>query len=160
MAKKGVKVETLDKTFREAYRDSVGRTCEARNIYWAAKESGPLKFYENCPFCGNIDGGGDDVAHYYGRHYRGGRWHPDNVAFLCRQIHQYVDSHESIKVRFFTNLLGEGRHDILVERMHRNFHYTPANRREMHLHYREEHRRIKALRATGELHDIPMIAYD
>lgn len=75
-------------------------------------------------------------------------------------IHRYVDTHESIKVAFYTAHLGQTRHDILVERMHHTWKYTRAEKWEINEHYKRELERLEFMRANGERGLIPLIAYD
>lgn len=56
--------------------------------------------------------------------------------------------------------LGEGAHEMLVERLHDNFHYTPYNRWEMYEHYKSEKKRIEDLRSNGETGYIRLVPYD
>ena len=56
--------------------------------------------------------------------------------------------------------LGEVRHDELVERMQDNFHYTPADRKEMLVHYRGEYDRIRQLRMEGNVGPIEIVSFD
>ncbi len=104
--------------------------------------------------------GGLDCAHYYGRRYRLGRWHPDNCAPLCRPIHSYVDTHAAELVRLFTGLLGEVRHDELIKRMHGTAQYTPADRWEINRHYVAQLNYLRRQRAEGEIGYLPVVSWD
>jgi hypothetical protein len=160
MPKKSNKVAYTDTVFSKAVRESYNHTCQAVNIWYKGEGDDSLVLYEYCPLCKNVEGGADDCAHYYGRRYRGGRWYPDNVVALCRGIHMYIDTHESIKVDFFRRHLGDTRHDMLVERLHRNFHYTGFNRWEMCQHYKADEKRIQDERKAGKKGYIPLVSYD
>ena len=151
---KTLKVATLDTYFREAVQAATESTCQFRNAWYKGAE------FQRCPECGNQPGGGDDVAHFYGRRYRAGRWWPDNVAMLCRKAHSYIDAHEPVKVGFFGRLLGEEGLEELVKRMHGSVKYTPADRWDIGQHYKEEKARIEEERKNGKTGTIKLISYE
>lgn len=147
MAVKRVKESTIDTAFSILLRESYDWRCQ----------------FPNCEKCGNHDlrNGGLECSHYYGRRYRGGRWHPDNCIALCHGIHAYIDTHPSRQVDLMRRHLGDTRHDMLVERMQETFKYTPAQKLELHHHYsKDEAKRIKALRMDGVVGHIPIVSYD
>jgi len=141
---KSLSTSKLDEYFSRALRASYDHVCQ----------------FPDCPECGNVQGGADDCSHYYGRRYRGGRWFPDNCLALCRQIHGYVDKHKAAHADLMRRHLGETRHDMLVERLQRNHHYTPYQRWEMGQHFRDELKRINERRLDGETGFISLTSFD
>ncbi len=146
MAIKRVRESTIDKNFSILLRESYDWRCQ----------------YPGCPECRNQDlrNGGLECSHYYGRRYRGGRWHPDNCIALCHPIHAHIDKHAAEQVDMMRAHLGETRHEWLVKRMQDNFHYTPADKYELNQHYNGEAKRLKTLRMGGEVGHISLISYD
>lgn len=146
MVRKRIKEATLDQTFSLCIRESYDWACQ----------------HPRCPQCGNhrMDNGGLECSHYYGRRYRGGRWHPDNCLALCHAVHAYIDTHPSEQVDLMRRHLGDTGHDILVERMQSTFKYTPAEKWEMHQHYKAELDRMRQLRLGGERGYISLVSYD
>jgi len=146
MAVKRIRESTIDTNFSKALRESYDYRCQ----------------YPGCPKCGNQDlrSGGLECSHYYGRRYRGGRWHTDNCVALCHPIHAYIDTHPSEQVDLMRRHLGDTRHEMLVERMQETFKYTRAEKWEINEHYKRELKRLEFMRANGEQGFIPLIAYD
>jgi len=135
--KKTVTIGTLDKTFSLAIREQYDYTCA----------------YPDCEYCGNHSlryMGSLECAHYYNRYRSSGRWHPDNCAALCHEMHMFLEHNKALEVRFFTELLGSERHDWLVERHQGIYRYKPQERWEMNAHYRAQKVKIERLRLNGE----------
>lgn len=145
--KKKVHKDTIDKNFRDALKESYDYICQ----------------YPDCPWCQNVElryVGGAECAHGHSRKYLGGRWHPDNCLCLCHHSHAYVDTHEAEKWALWRKILGDGRYDMLVERMRGIFKYPQWQRAEISKHYLEEKKRIQALRREGVQGVIELVAYD
>jgi len=146
--RKTVKMATLDSTFSLMIREQYDYICA----------------YPDCPKCGNssfrYNDGLLDCIHYYRRYRASGRWNPDNCAAVCRQQHNYLDEHHPHLVAFFTKLLGEGAHDLLVERHHRTFRYRDWERGEMNEHYRAQTKYMERLRKEGQTGVLPVVAWD
>lgn len=139
-----MKNATIDRTFSLLIREAYEHTCQ----------------YPECPDCGNIPGGADDCSHYYGRRYLGGRWHPDNCVALCRQRHGHLDKHRAEHVDFVRGHLGDGAHDLLVERLQTNWPYSSAEKKEINEHYKKELNRVRELRKQGICGIINIEPYD
>ena len=149
MKRKTVKIATLDATFSLAIREQYDYICA----------------FPSCPDCGNHsfrDSAGLDCAHYYRRYRSSGRWHPDNCAALCRGRHNYLDEHQPNLVAFFTQILGDWRHDELIKRHHRTFRYKPWERWEMNRHYKAQTDYMFDVfrKEKGEQGYLPMVAWD
>ena len=145
--KQTVTKATLDRSFSLALRESYDYICA----------------YPECPMCGNYSlryGGGLDTAHYYRRYRLSGRWHPDNCAALCRKIHNYLDEHPPELVAFFKALLGDTRHEWLMERHHQTYRYPAGERYEMNQHYKAQIVKIDNLRMGGETGPIVLTPWD
>jgi len=147
VAKKTVKIQTLDQTFSLAIREQYDYTCA----------------FPECPYCDNHSLryiGRLDCAHYYNRYRASGRWYPDNCAALCREVHVHLEHNKALEVKFFTELLGEVRHEWLVERHQGIFRYKPWERWEMNQHYRAQKLKMEKLRIDGELGYLVLSAWD
>jgi hypothetical protein len=58
-------------------------------------------------------------------------------------------------------VLGETRHDMLVERLQRNdFKYAQWERIDMHKHYVAQLRHLERLRSEGQMGVLPVVAWD
>ena len=147
MARKTVKIQTLDATFSKAIRERYDYICA----------------FPECPECGNVSlryDGGLDCIHYYRRYRASGRWHPDNCCAMCRKQHNYLDEHHPALVAFFTKLLGEADHDALIERHHRTYRYKPWERWEMNRHYASQDKYMFRLRKEGRQGVLPIVSWD
>ena len=71
-----------------------------------------------------------------------------------------IDKHQSKQVALMTSILGDTRHDWLVERMQNNFNYTPADRFDMNCHYRKELKRMQCERSDGNIGYLNLVAWD
>ena len=144
MARKTVKIATLDQAFRKCIHESYDYTCA----------------FPGCEYCGNHSFRYSDVsiecAHFHNRHSSAGRWHPDNVACLCHEQHAYLETHNAEEARFFEALLGETRYEWLIERMQRIYRYKPWERAEMATHYRAQMRHIEKRRKERARSDLLM----
>jgi hypothetical protein len=153
MSIKKISLGAVDASFRLAMREAYDYICQ----------------FADCPDCQNVQmrpetmcqvAGGVEVAHGHGRRKTGGRWHPDNCILLCHDRHRYLDQHEAEKWDFWRRHLGDGAYEMLVERMRGSFRYSGHQRVEISKHYRDELRRIEALRRDGEQGYIEIVSYD
>ncbi len=138
MARKTVKMATLDTSFRKAVHESYDYICA----------------YPKCRFCGNHSFRYADVsiecAHFHNRHSSAGRWHPDNVACLCHEIHAYLEVHNAEESCFFYDHLGMERYDNMIIRMQGIYRYKPWERAEMSQHHNAQRVKMEKQRAHGE----------
>lgn len=149
---KSVTIQTLDRNFAEAIKESYDWVC----AYMGEDDSG-------CPYCRNYCQRHSrelECAHYYNRYRASGRWHPDNCAALCHGAHSFLEHQRGLEDRFFRRLLGETRHDWLIERHQKIYRYKPHDRWEMNKHYIDDRKRIELLRANGETGYIRLVPYD
>lgn len=147
MARKTVTMATLDTSFRKAMHEAYDYTCA----------------YPECPYCGNHSKrytGGIECAHWHNRWQAAGRWHPDNVACLCHEMHSYLENRRAEEALFFAAILGETRHEWLIERMQRIYRYKPWERAEMSAHYNAQRKAIERRRANGESGFIDVVSWD
>lgn len=147
MASKNVKLNTIDRTFSDALRESYDYVCQL----------------PKCQFCHNVtlrNVGGAECCHGHGRRQLGGRWHPDNCLCLCHDAHGWLDTHPIEKWDIWRRVLGDSRFDALKERMQQTFKYPQWERREINKHYREERKRIEGLRREGVQGIIELVSYD
>ena len=139
MARKTVTIATLDRTFSLAIREQYDYTCA----------------FLGCQFCGNHDlryaeNNRVECAHYYNRYRSSGRWYPDNCASLCHNQHMFLEHNKALEVKFFTALLGETRHEWLVERHQGVFRFKPWERWEMNQHFKAQIVKFERQRASGQ----------
>lgn len=149
MSRKTVKIKTLDQTFSRCIRESYDYRCA----------------YPDCPYCRNHsfreNTGGLECAHYYNRYRASGRWHPDNCAALCHGAHDFLEHNKALEVAFFKTLLGETRHEWLIERHQGIYRYKPWERYEMNQHYRAQRKAIERRRKEkNEVGFIDVVAWD
>lgn len=145
---KSVKVQTLDRMFSNLIRESYDYICQM----------------PGCTHCGNHTlryTGGAECSHYHSRRYNSGRWHPDNCVCLCHQAHADIDQGpQADHVSFMIRHLGEGRHEMLVERLRNPYRYRPQDRHEMTQHYRAQLNYIEKQRKEGRQGTLPVVPYD
>ena len=148
MTRKSIKNPTIDNTFSKLIRERDDYICQ----------------YPSCPHCQNVSlrhVGGLECSHYRSRRYLAGRWHPDNCISLCHQAHREIDQGpQALHVNLMIAVLGETRHDMLVERLQRSFKYPQWERIEMHEHYKAQLRHLKRQRAEGKMGVLPVVAWD
>ena len=153
MKRKTVSMAHLDRVFCKTIHEAYDYTCA----------------YLDCPFCwndsmrgsGGLVAGHIECAHYYNRYRSSGRWHPDNVAGLCHGAHAFLEHNKALEVQFFTKLLGETRHDWLVERHQGVYRYKPWERWEMAQHYTAQRKHIERRRVEHlETGFIEVVSWD
>jgi len=147
VAKKTIKNPTIDNNFSKLIRERDDYICQ----------------YEGCEYCQNLPlrEGGAECSHYRGRRYLAGRWHPDNCLTLCHPKHVEIDQGpQALHVALMIRILGETRHDALVERLQRSFKYPQWERIEMHDHYRAQLAHLIKLRNKGHQGVLPVVAWD
>jgi len=100
-------------------------------------------------------------SHYIGRGAGSSlRWFPDNLTALCGSCHRFFGNDPDEHTAFIKKLLGDVRFEELKTRKHKTMKYTKPEKREMAAHYREETKRIMALRDQGEAGYISLVAWD
>jgi len=149
MARKTVKMATLDTAFRKCIHEAYDYTCA----------------YPNCPYCGNQSFRYSDVsiecAHWHNCRSSAGRWHPDNVSCLCHEAHFYLEDRRAEEARFFGGLLGDTRTEWLITRMQGLYRYKPWERAEMAAHYRAQMKHIEKRRLeNGTEGFIDVVSWD
>ena len=148
MARKTVKMATLNTSFRKAVHESYDYRCA----------------FTGCKYCGNHSFRYADVsieaAHFHNCSASAGRWHPDNVACLCHEQHFYLELHRAEERDFFYDHLGMDRFDALIIRMQGIYRYKPWERAEMSKHYNAQRVKIERLRADGGQGHLVLSAWD
>lgn len=111
-----------------------------------------------CDACGKFYPAGNRMglhcSHYFGRRYKGTRWHPDNAWSHCYGCHSKFEGDPYMFTRWVTERLGEGRVEILREKAYAVKKLSASDKKEMAAHFRQELKRLEALRkqgATGRL---------
>lgn len=99
-------------------------------------------------------------SHFISRKIHATRWFPDNAVLLCAPHHAEVTQRGYLNTELMLRILGEVRAAELKQRSYKIVRYRDHDKREMAKHYREETRRIMALRANGETGYIPIVPFD
>ena len=117
-----------------------------------------------CLKCGmdyNHDTGYMDCAHIHTRLHRSTRWNSNYGAVcLCKSCHRRFTAFPLEWGDFLRREFGDAWYDEAKRLSWETRKYTPAERKEIAKHYREEEARIKKLRAEGQQGYIPLISYD
>lgn len=143
----GIKRDFLDKAVSDAVRAS-----------WAGCAHCPTTFdrQKNGSWSKNFQ-----CSHWYPRGSGAStRWHPDNLVALCGECHWFFGTEHDEHTAFIKKLLGDVRFEELKVRKHKTMKYTKANKKSMASWYRDETRRIMALRDQGETGYISLVAWD
>lgn len=129
-----VKIRTADKHFSKCIRERAGWKCERCGS----------QHQENTQ--------GLHCSHFHGRGKWATRFDPDNCEALCYGCHSYMEQHPVLHEQRIRKKLGEGLFQILLEKARSTKLGRWAKRSEKVIcaHYREEHKRLKQLRADGE----------
>lgn len=88
------------------------------------------------------------------------RWYPDNLVALCGGCHRFLGNDPDEHTAFIKKILGDVCFESLRERKNKVMKYTKAEKKEMAAHYREETKRIMALRDKGETGYISLVSWD
>ena len=100
-------------------------------------------------------------SHFYSRGVGSSiRWYPDNLTALCGSCHKFLGGSPDEHTAFIKRILGDVCFESLRERKNKVMKYTKAEKREMAAHYREETKRIMALRDKGETGYISLVSWD
>lgn len=99
-------------------------------------------------------------AHFMSRGNWGTRFDPDNVAALCYGCHSYLDREPYQKTAWFEERLGIGLAGIIQEKARRPAYGIKKLKKEISKHYREEHKRLKQLRADGVTGKLEVIGFE
>ena len=99
-------------------------------------------------------------SHFIGRRSKSVRWFPNNCTATCGGCHRFFGEHPFEHTIFMQLKLGLGVFDDLVRRGKIARKYTTQDRKEMRAHYKEELKRIQALRDNGFEQDLILIPWD
>lgn len=145
--------KACDKWFSDAIRESADWRCEFPGN--ERKGLPPCEFY-----LGDRRGRELQASHYLSRKYNSTRWAVDNAFSLCGQHHDLVEHNADVHRSMVIALIGLERHDYLVYERHRSiFRVRASDKTEIATHYREEVRRMQALRADGVAGKIELIDF-
>lgn len=129
-----IKRDVCDDLFSKLVRERAGWKCESCG-----------KYYEE----GNRNG--LHCSHYFGRRYRGTRWHPDNAWSHCYGCHAKFEGDPYMFTKWVTERIGCGLVEILRERAYAITKIKPQDKKAMATHFRAELKRLQALRASGNV---------
>lgn len=107
-----------------------------------------------CESCGKYYPEGNRMglhcSHYFGRRYKGTRWHPDNAWSHCYGCHSKFEGDPYKFTHWVAERLGSGRVEILREKAYAVTKLSDKDKKEMAAHFRAELKRLEALRKQGE----------
>lgn len=146
-----IKIHPADSWFSKCIREAADWTCEAHE-YCGFNTSG--KFEEGSQ--------GLHCSHYFGRGGYGTRFAVENCDAHCFACHQKLGSNPDDFTRWKAQKYGEGMIGILREKRN-DIGLAKAikkNLKDVAKHYREEHKRLKQLRAEGITGKLDVIGYE
>lgn len=122
-----MKISPADAAFSKCVREANGYTCE---------------------MCGTV--GRMETSHVFSRRHRTIRWDKMNANCLCHACHRKW--HESPLNAFiwFESEFGQGRIDILREKMNSKVKVSKLEEKDIAAHYRKELKRIQERLESGE----------
>lgn len=138
-----IKNSTADSHFSKCIREAAGWKCECCGT----------QYPENAQ--------GLHCSHYFGRRAYGVRFDPGNAFAHCFSCHQKLGGNPYDFNEWVEGQIGEGLIQILREKREDTnlAKYVKKNLKEVSDHYREEHKRLKALRADGETGKLEIVGF-
>ena len=100
------------------------------------------------------------ASHIHSRRHQLLRHYPLNVVAHCYACHQWYGGNPVLGGRWAVDYLGEGVIEILGDRLREKRKYTKADKEEIYAHFKEEEKRIKALRMAGDNGVIEVVPFD
>jgi len=138
-----ITIKPEDRWFSKCIREAADWTCECCG----------KKYEENSSAL--------HASHYFSRRHKAIRYCPDNVFAHCFGCHQKLGGNPDDFHKWMVNKVGEAMLEILREK--RNdiglAKTINKNKKDVARHYREEYKRIKAVREAGAVGFIDMIEY-
>ena len=116
-----------------------------------------FRAHYSCERCGtqyNEKSTSLECSHFHGRASWSVRFHPDNCASLCTGCHMYLTANPAEHRRWFEDLIGSVRYEILLElkrdtRIGKVYRAT-GGKGDIARHYRDELKRMEQARAAGD----------
>ena len=127
-----VKISPADQAFAK---------CVKWRVNWVCESCG--KQYEE-------GSQGLHCSHFFSRRHRATRWHPDNAAAHCFSCHQKLGGNPVEFYRWIENHLGAARLQIVEDLKNSIIKIPKSEEKEIARHYREELKRLKDRRDSGE----------
>ncbi|MEW5248899.1 hypothetical protein [Microbulbifer discodermiae] len=144
----GVKITSADKWFSRCVRERAGWRCEGCQSEYPENSAGL------------------QCSHFHGRGSYAVRFDPDNAFAHCTRCHYFFEGNPHEFTRWVRERLGEGAYDILLEKKQvvDNARFARRDVKQRHKseisrHYREEYRRMQALRKDGDMRRIEFVGY-
>ncbi len=143
-----MKRTVLDAVISDLIRERSDWTCErCGKIYEEGRIKGKCRSLEN--------------SHWTGRGGKSTRWFPDNLNAFCTGCHFYMGGAGRLEYDTFKKKeLGMTRFDDLVLRCNKPRKYTPADRKDMLIHYRAQWKWLRNRRKRGETGYIDFVSWD
>ena len=139
----GIKRTPLDAVFSDLVRERADWQCEVCHKQFPDRK-----------------GAGLHASHYFGRRGVSTRHHGDNVFSHCFGCHQKLGSRPHDFTVWVKKQLGETRYDVLVLRANKPLKRYKGETKEMQKHFKDELKRIRDRRMSGEEGIIEFVEYD
>ena len=130
----GIKRTPVDAAFSDCVRERANWTCE---MCGKAYPEGTNRAGLHC-------------SHHFGRRHKSVRWEPLNAAALCFTCHNTVAEDPPLHVGWFESNIGKSNYGLLEELKQRIVRKSDLDMKAMAKHFREELKRMRALRAQGD----------
>jgi hypothetical protein len=122
-----MKISTADKYFSECVREANNHTCE-----WCGKQ------------------GRMETSHVFSRRHRTIRWDKLNATCMCHACHRKWHESPLSAFAWFESKFGQGRIDLLREKMNAKIKVSKLEEKEIARYYREELKKLNEKRLNGE----------
>lgn len=132
-----VKIKPADTWFSKCIREAADNTCER---------------------CGNTTRQ-MHCSHVKPRSNRCVRWDVLNAKCLCSVCHDWWHSNPTESAAWFVNFYGQGRLDLLNEKLQARVKIPHLEEPEIAKHYRTEHARLMAERGAGATGPLDVVSY-
>lgn len=137
-----IKRDVCDDLFSKLVRERAGWCCESCGKYYPEGNRMGL----HC-------------SHYFGRRYKGTRFHPDNAWSHCYGCHSKFEGDPYMFTKWVTERLGAWMVEILREKAYAVTKLKPADMADMAKHFRAELKRLESLRKAGEVGRLEFAAW-
>jgi len=129
----GIKRDKTDALFSELVRERANWVCE----------------YSGEDFSHNHHG--LHCSHLFGRRAKGTRWHPLNAFAHSQNSHRHLEENPAVFAEWARKKLGEANYDRVRILFHKPTKFSAFDKEIIHKHYLSERKRMRKLRAEGEM---------
>jgi len=131
-----MKMSPADTAFSKCIREANNYTCE-----WCGKD------------------GRMECSHVYSRRHRTIRWCKDNAKSLCNGCHRKWHESPVAAFKWFEGNYGNGRVELLIEKMNNKTKVSELEEKDIGKHYREQLKLILEKREAGAVGYIDFISW-